>query len=285
MIEDVTFSEAYSEMQKRIAARSKKVHTSRWQGVDISKNPAAATRELLNVDVCVDLEGIEDLDHWRRDCNPNLPWADDHFEERVGGHPLNPGEEWKNWPYAHSADRFRDKDAVFNHTYPERLWPKWARRTPGGVLGISGLIRAVPHRDDGIDARPRYGIAHHYGDLQDLVELLSGEPDTRQAWIPLFFPEDTGKGDGGRKPCTLGYQVIVRDDKAHMYYPLRSCDLRRHWRDDAYLAVRLLLWIIERCRNLSVEWARIVPGTMSMHMTSLHVFENDYLELQRGGTW
>jgi len=244
------------------------VKTERWQGIATNQD----TRELLNVDFSVDLQRCEDLDIWRREIQPNLPWADDHFLERVGGEPLNPGEQWKRWPFALSASRF--KTERFNHTYMERLWPKFARRTENGQLPKLGatLVRKYPETD----FRPKHGIAFAYGDLADLVELLAKEPHTRQAWIPLFFPEDTGLGDGGRKPCTLGYQVIVRDGRAHIWYPLRSCDFVRHWADDCYLAVRLLLWIIEMCRLLRPDpWTKIVPGTYSMHMTSLHIFAGD----------
>jgi thymidylate synthase len=155
----------------------------------------------------------------------------------------------------------------------ERLWPKFARRTPDGKLPFgTSTGRKYP---DG-DKRPKFGIAHGYGDLEDLVELLANEPYTRQAWIPLFFPEDTGKSDGGRKVCTLGYQIIVRNGTAHIWYPLRSCDFIRHFRDDCYLAVRLLLWIMEQCRRLNPDaWNDIIPGTFSFHATSLHIFESD----------
>jgi len=115
--------------------------------------------------------------------------------------------------------------------------------------------------------------------LNDLVDLLVREPHTRQAVIPLFFPEDTGISDGGRKMCSLCYQVMVRDGRASIWYPLRSCDLRRHYSDDVYLAVRMLLWIIDRCRERSEFWRGVVPGWYCMHMTSLHVFENDHKEL------
>lgn len=244
------------------------VTTERWQGVQANTR----TRELRNVSFEVDLRGIEDLAHWSAEIQPNLPWADDHFEERVGGQPLNPGEQWKHWPWGQSASKFRQAER-FNHTYMERLWPKYARRTDDGSLpGRSdGKVRRYPQADP----RPKFGIAHHYGDLEDLVELLVAEPHTRQGWIPLFFPEDTGRGDSGRKPCTLGYQVMVRDDRAHMFYPLRSCDFKRHFADDCYLAVRLLLWIIDRCRERSEFWKQVKPGTYAMHATSLHIFEGD----------
>ncbi len=243
--------------------------TERWQGVAANTD----TAELRNVCFEVDLLGTEDLDCWRADIQPNLPWADDHFLERVGGEPINPGVQWANWPWGQSANKFRKDQGRFNHNYMERLWPKFARRTPDGSLpgSTSGSIRRYPEKDP----RPHFGIGHHYGDLQDLVELLAKEPHTRQAWMPLFFPEDTGFGDGGRKMCSLGYQVLVRDGRAHLWYPLRSCDVVRHWQDDCYLAVRMLLWIIEQCRLRSEAWKDIKPGTYAMHMTSLHAFESD----------
>jgi hypothetical protein len=243
------------------------VRTERWQGVAANTD----TYELRNVCFEVPLIGMEDLQHWRDDIKPNLPWADDHFAERVGGEPLNPGVQWRHWPWASRADAFR-KSERFNHSYMERLWPKFARRTDDGRLPIKNKMRAYPQQDP----RPKHGIAWHYGDLQDLVDLLAHEPYTRQAWIPLFFPEDTGVGDGGRKPCTLGYQILVRDGRAHMWYPLRSCDFVRHWRDDCYLAVRLLIWIIHQCRAINpTAWNYIGVGTYAMHMTSLHVFASD----------
>jgi thymidylate synthase len=225
--------------------------------------------ELLNVMFEIDLCGSEDLDRYRVDINPNLPWADNHFAERTGGHPLNPGVEWKNWPWGKSADTFREgDDQVFNHTYMERLWPRFARKTKGGYVPEEAKLS--PHK----------GIAFEYGDLDTLVDLLVKDPHTRQAWVPLFFPEDTGVGDGGRKPCTLGYHFIVRNGRMNVWYPLRSCDLVRHFRDDCYLAVRLLIWVLEQCRYRELSyWDTIKPGTYAMHMTSLHCFENDWRQL------
>lgn len=251
--------------------KAEKVHTTRWQGMSVSKKPDMATREVFNITMGVSLPDIEDLAYYREDIRPNLPWADDHFEERVQGDPLNPGKTWRSWPWALSADKFRTGDGrakctqvpegtpdnpKFNHTYMERYWPRNA-----------GRFALTECR----------GIRHTYGDMLDLIGLLAHEFDTRQAYIPIFFPEDTGVGDGGRKPCTLGYHFIVRGQRLHVYYPMRSCDFIRHWRDDCYLTVRLLLWILEKCRDINPQtWRPITPGTYTMHCTSLHMFENDW---------
>jgi hypothetical protein len=252
--------------QAEFKRSSKAVHTARWQGMPIADKPEMVSYELLNFHTTCELP-TEELDFYRREVQPNLPWADDHHEERVGGRPLNPGVEWANWPWAKSADRFRTNQQ-FNHSYMERLWPKFAGLDSDGSLAT--LDYPSPHR----------GIRFEYGDLNSLVNLLSDEPDTRQAWIPLFFPEDTGVGDGGRKPCTLGYQFIVREGRLHIYYPLRSCDFVRHFRDDIYLAIRLGLWVIDECRIRNPGfWYNVQPGTYTMHCTSLHIFKNDWPSL------
>jgi hypothetical protein len=57
---------------------------------------------------------------------------------------------------------------------------------------------------------------------------------------------------------------------------MRSCDFVRHFRDDVYLTIRLLLWVLDRCRERSPEeWVDVTPGTFRMHITSLHMFVPD----------
>jgi thymidylate synthase len=90
-------------------------------------------------------------------------------------------------------------------------------------------------------------------------------------------------GDGGRKPCTLGYQFIMRGGSLHCFYPMRSCDLIRHVRDDMYLAVRLMLHVLDQCRHRATNWpwVEVKPASLVMHMTSLHCFVNDVIDLQK----
>ncbi|MGE0366995.1 MAG: hypothetical protein AB7Q00_14805 [Phycisphaerales bacterium] len=275
-----------------------RIHTESWQGEDISKRPEMRSYELLNVVMSVPLRGEQSLPWYQAWIGPNLPWADVHFDERVCGEPLNPPPSYKIWPWGNNAEKFVGEHGEFNHSYPERLWPKFAGRTDKGELKDTKFDPMKPgvtkHEDGSISYysetrddvefyHPHQGIRWEYGDLADVVKLLIKEPYTRQAWIPLFFPEDTGIGDGGRKPCTLGYQFIVRDNKLHIYYPLRSCDYVRHFRDDIYLAIRLLLWVLKECRNATPYerlWHEVRPGTFTMHCTSLHIFANDMIQLR-----
>lgn len=388
-----SFTDVFLSLDQHFRLHSQLVHTEKWQGMDIRKKPEAATYELMNVCFSVPM-ATESLEWYRQAIKPNLPWADDHFLERVCGEPLNPGKEWRNWPWALSADNFREgprgplipihdwaylagmidgegciyfrdtphfqgkiivyqSDPAVLHYLHElfkvgkvvrqsdhptelnsrihknEMW-RWQisaiaevtwvlenvvsllrikkdkavamserlkyRQTEEGVREDAGAPRKLlwgkeweprfnhsymsrywPKKlDSGSDMR-----GHHwaYGDLNDVVELLHQEPLTRQAWMPIFFPEDTGIGDGGRKPCTLGYQFLLRGAKLHIYYPLRSCDYYRHFRDDIYLTIRLLLWVLDRLREKNRHWNAVTPGDYTMHCTSLHLFRNDYHQM------
>lgn len=235
-----------------------------WQGVDISKKPEMVSHEVFNFNFTAPLS-TERLDFWREDIQPNLPWADEHFElERVSGHPINPGETWKSWPYGHTAANFVGRNGQFNHSYAERYWPKYAGQFPGGGGRVPRTGAHDPHK----------GIRYVYADLNDLIHVLCEDPQTRQAYLPVWFPEDGSHMD--RKPCSLGYHFLMRAGFFHVNYYIRSCDIIRHFQDDIYLTVRLHLWILNQLRAVDERWKKIMPGHFSMYITSLHCFANDF---------
>lgn len=189
----------------------------------------------------------------------NMPWAEDHFQERVSRIPMNPppSEAW--WPYARAGNAEHKAQEQFSHTYPERFWPKFAAV---GEKAPNGRLEGVPHQ----------GIRYQYGDLDDVLNLLMNDPPTRQAYLPVWFPEDTGSTEGQRVPCTLGYHFLQREGVMDITYYIRSCDFMRHWRDDIYMAGRLLQWV--------AEGVGAVPGKLLMNIASLHIFEGDRQPLE-----
>lgn len=252
------------------------VKPTRWQGQDVSARPEAQMMEDLHVHLQANLCAVESLAFYRMMVEPNLPWADNHFAERVCGYPINPGIEWANWPWGVNAEKALDGKGQFNHNYMERYWPRIARN------GIGEPTRDVDEFKEtvGVEYPFARGIRHSYGDLGGLVRDLAHEPDTRQSYLPVWFPEDTGDAHKGRKPCTLGYHFIMRDGKLDVVYYLRSCDLAHHFRDDVYLTIRLLLWVLDECRKINPQvWDKVSPGRLVMQITSLHMFINDYRRL------
>lgn len=176
--------------------------------------------------------------------NPKLPWADMHFGERVSGLPLNPPPSHKYWA-RNLEDYFEGDGDKFSHSYPERMWPR--------SLFPSSM-----------------GYRYHIADLNTLVGVLKKDPTTRQAYLPIFFPEDLSASlDGERVPCTLGWHFIIRNGRLDVFYPMRSVDAVRHFHNDLYLVNRLAIWVIESA-DLEVDL-----GVISFSATSFHAFYED----------
>jgi hypothetical protein len=206
---------------------------------------------------------VEDLEELVDQIKPNLPWTNDHFEERIGGNPLNPPPSHNWWPFAQKNNAEFGGTKRFSHTYPERIWPKHA--------GNEGVMNDINR-----------GIRFNYGDFNDVIDLMEKEPLTRQAFLPIWFPEDTGGAGGERVPCTLGYHFIMRHGYLHVVYYIRSCDFFRHFRDDIYLCCRKVLWLLEKLRERNPEvWNEVKPGTYTMHITSLHAFKHEKMLLKK----
>jgi hypothetical protein len=226
--------------------------SAEWQGKPLSEKETM--RVALNYNfICKTPDNLTTL---CQTVEPDKPWAEDHFQERVGGRPVNPGETYKKWPYNNFDTNPFMRSNKFDHTYMERYWP----------------IQA------GEDEFMMKGIRYSYGDLDDVVNQLRNDPTTRQAYLPVWFPEDTGAKHGGRVPCTLGYLFIPVGDYLHINYYIRSCDLYRHFRNDVYLTMRLLQWVVDKLEM----WE---PGLLTMHIANFHYFDNDLYHIKKDKRW
>lgn len=245
------------------------VDTGHWQAK--TNVPQTATRELMNVSIETTIATT--VGAWAAYMRPNLPWAEEHFTERVSGRPVNPPPSHARWPFNQQGNKDYLDGEAFSHSYPERLWPRYAPIVSGELVGGYG---------DGFhdDQVPQHGIRYPYGDLVDAINLLVREPYTRQCYIPLWFPEDLAAAARyhQRVPCTLGYHMMMRNNHLNCFYLMRSLDLLRYFQDDAYMAGRLVLWLIDECRKRETQngrWSEVQPGILTMHVTSLHIFEGD----------
>lgn len=250
----------YSDLQKMIKETSSlllgpgayPIKTSTWQGMG---DPPEMI-ETLGVSVRALIPESKEALQYK--ISPDLPWAEDHFQERVGGAPTNPGKTYEYWPYYQKGDYL--KNGKFSHTYQERFW----------------------------------GDQKGYGNYLDLQDLLLRDPWTRQAYLPIFWPEDTGARDKQRIPCTLGYLFTVRGGRMHLTYYIRSCDAIRHFKNDVYMAMRLVQHTLKDLSTIlmddpypkpefdkKIKWKDIKPGILTMHIESFHIFSTDKYELKK----
>lgn len=226
---------------------AKKSDSNTWQSVKtLSSNPLFEQEDLF---FTLDIQNpILDLD-------PDVDWCETHFKERISGMPLNPGESYKSWPYYHrdvnNDDLFR-QGGVFSHTYMERFWPKNAGEIYPGET--------------------RQGIRYEYGDLNDVINHIRENPNSRQAFLSIWHPEDQSNM-GVRVPCTIGYWFKRSNGKLNVTYLIRSCDIVRHFRNDIYLTWLLLQHVCEE--------TEIDMGEIKMWIGSLHCFQSDFYYIKK----
>lgn len=256
------FRDVYEHLFYKFLRDTQPVIVGEWQ----SQKMDTPMREILHVvfEVPIPTTAKGALE----ETGAHLPWAEDHFQERVGGKPLNPAPSEAWWPFAKKSEgdtnlQHKSEGEAFSHTYPERMWPKNA----GSMTDAYG---------DDIQMR---GIRFDYGDLDDVVTQLVNSQFTRQAYLPIWFPEDTGAVHGKRVPCTLGYHFIIRDGQLDISYFMRSTDLLRHFQDDIYMAMRLAQWVVDEIREDRPNTPLRV-GKLIFHTANLHIFEPDIARMQ-----
>lgn len=224
-----SFGDAFNEIERDLAELGVKVHTESWQGKDVREVEGFSTLELVNYAYTVSVpQSLGVLD---QAINPTQPWADVEFQERISPDHINPGQAF--------------------HLRPEVWNPH------------------LKHDDD-----PRTTRAHYFDytynerlqQLPQLIELLRAEPLTRRAYLPIYWEDDVGLF-GKRVPCSLGYHFMYRQDALNITYTMRSADFLTHFRNDVYLACRMLHHVAHEV-DLPV-------GSFTHFINSLHVFEKD----------
>jgi len=222
---------------KHLLENATPIPSKKWQCVDIPEG---------NYLISVDNIFLKDIS-WEEilSTKVDLPWAEDHFLERVNGQPINPGEQYKNWPYYKALDNdtlFRSS-GKFSHNYMERYWCKGFK-----------------------------GIRFQYGDLNDIIERLNIDNYTRQAYLSVWHPEDQSN-HGERVPCTIGYWFYLKDNRLNLTYHIRSCDAVRHYLNDLYMTFRLLQYVSNKIKKEC--------GTINIWIGNFHCFVSDQYELKK----
>lgn len=230
----INADEMIEETKRDLAEMGIVVRPATMQDKYIKGNPDYETRELQNYSYCL-------LDAKSQEIPGVIqPWADAEFQERVTdpwvrcsdgkGYPefINPGKAWELRKEVWSEYMHNGKLA---YTYNELIW--------------------------------------NNDQLTKVMNRLKQDPDSRQLWVSLWNPEKDPDFLGGisRVPCSLGYAFQVRDGKLNMHYVMRSCDFATHFRNDVYLAIKLLEWVAEN--------THYPVGSFTHTIFSLHVYNKD----------
>ncbi len=100
--------------------------------------------------------------------------------------------------------------------------------------------------------------------LDIIIDELAKHPGTRQAIIEVHnnLLDINSLGGQSRVPCSMHYQLLIREEKVDMIYVMRSSDFLTHFGYDNWLAIKLQVYI---AACLDREVGRYTYMTGSLH--------------------
>jgi len=111
--------------------------------------------------------------------------------------------------------------------------------------------------------------------LPYILKELIKRSNTRQTVITVYDKNQDMRSWGGkaRIPCSMHYQIMLRNKKLYMIYVMRSCDFLKHFPADVALAIKLQKYILYYL-NLETN-SQINLGSFTHFIGSLHAFNGD----------
>lgn len=165
-----------------------------------------------------------------------LKYCQQEIKDRCSGKPLNPGNSYKIRP--DMWNKFLENDHKFSYQYAERFWTN--------------------------------------NQFETVINILKKDKGTRQAvlsvWNPSLDMVENKLGGGNRIPCSLNYQFLIRNDKLHCIYSMRSNDALGHHVIDLYVATGLMEYVVKRLKKV---YPNLKVGSLTYMCGSFHVFHWD----------
>jgi len=168
------------------------------------------------------------------------------LRDRVSGVATNPGQA-----YTHRKNVWDEflHNGKFAYTYSERLAPQ-----------IKTILEELVQNPESRQAilNIHSNICPSIRNLEHTglgINLIEGSADL------------ANRGGGGRIPCSMYYQIMVRKGRVDLIYTMRSCDLLTHFPVDICLAALMQDWFADQ---LGLE-----IGMLTYFAGSLHAYNKD----------
>lgn len=108
--------------------------------------------------------------------------------------------------------------------------------------------------------------------LERVIKELEVHPSSRQAILEIHNNLlDIGSMGGiSRIPCSMHYQILIRDEKVDLIYIMRSTDFLTHFGFDNWLAIRMQSYVAHKLKRKA--------GRYTFFTGSLHAYHKQMKE-------
>jgi len=238
-----TIKEALDETLRDLKVRGITTECNSYQDKKLTGRERFV-KELIGVDFKIDKPLLERDDAVRfvfhDDADRIIKYCHQEIKDRTSGVPLNPGNSYKIREDMWS--KFIEGTGKFSYQYAERLWTN--------------------------------------NQFKTVIDCLRNDPGTRQAvlsvWNPTLDMNSTKLGGGNRIPCSLEYQFLLRNNRLHCIYTMRSNSAFEHCCIDLYCASGLMEYVVEQLKD---TYPDLKVGSLTYCCGSLHMFQWDVDQL------
>jgi len=241
--------EAVKEVERDLWEMGISVHPQTMQDKDVADDEDYETKEVRGygfqiVDAAWDkvvenavIEHILPREQWEA-VNEYISLE---YKDRIGTVQLNPGGSWK--ARSQIWNEFMH-DGKFAYTYSERMAPQ-----------LSRIIKELKERPG-----TRQAIINIHSNIRGCCEPESS--------VTICADADLNNmGGHARIPCSMYYQLMIRENKLDLIYTMRSCDFLVHFPVDIMLAMRLQTYV--------AKWLSLGVGLFTYFTGSLHAYVKD----------
>ena len=230
--------EMIQEINRELKLSGITVPVKHYQNIQL-EGDAQLTKELIGMNFIINkpwLKKREMLEFIFEDETEKIEeYCKQEFLDRINRDCLNPGNSYKIRIDLWQALMSRDDNSKFDYTYSERI--------------------------------------NYKNQLDNVIDTLKEDKNTRQAMLMVFQPEDTGNTGGNtRIPCSVSYQFIIRNNKLYVLYYIRSNDYFKHFVIDIYLTNSIQEYIVSQLKDTYPE---LKCGPLNYFAGSLHAYNED----------
>lgn len=172
---------------------------------------------------------------FKDDSEKIIKYCKQEIKDRCSGKPLNPGNSYKI--RQDMWNKFLE-NGKFSYQYAERFWTN--------------------------------------NQFNNVIDILKKDSGTRQAVLSVWNSDkdmiESKLGGGNRIPCSLYYQFMIRNNRLHCIYCMRSNDFLGHHVIDLYCATGLMEYVVKKLKS---TYPDLKIGTLTYMCSSLHAFHWD----------
>lgn len=215
----------------------------------------------------------------------NEVYADVISDLRVNGRLVNATVELLNYQVTLTDPTQLDI------THPSRKWSSdyafaelafylGGNRSVGNMDKLAKIWGLISDKNGEVESNYGNHIFSHAFDSNDNMwysarDELDSNPNSRRAVIPILEKDHIRKNDKDY-PCTGFIQFLIRDNKLHLNWNMRSCDAIFGLCNDMFCAAMLQQLMLNELNLLGSAGFNLALGDLTFNLGSLHIYSRHW---------